>query len=306
VGWATVSGDGVSSTTGGGNAAAQRPKSASELMALASDATPRVIEIAGSFDVPELDIASNKTLIGIGKDATIRGGLRIHGDKNAPVRNVIVRNLNVNGATTAGEDAVQIYFAHHVWIDHCNIWDGPDGNLDLTHAVNWVTISWNKIRYTSNYKRPDGESADHRFASLVGHSDNNAGEDEGRLKISFHHNYWAEGVIERMPRVRFGQVHVFNNYFASPGNNYCVRAGRGAHLLIEANHFDHVGSPHQFNNSEDEATAHITARDNVYDGVSGDQKTGGGGAPFTSVPYPLKLDSAADIPALVKSCAAPR
>jgi pectate lyase len=307
VGWAAVSGDGVSMTTGGGNAAAQRPKTAAELMTLASDAQPRVIEIAGTFDVPRLDIASNKTLIGIGKDATIRGGLRIRGYDDAPIQNVILRNLRVDGATTSVDnDAVQLYFAHHVWIDHCEIWDGPDGNLDMTHAVNWVTVSWTKVRYTPNYKRPSGESMDHRYASLIGHSDNNASEDDGRLKISFHHNYWAEGVIERMPRVRFGQVHVFNNYFASPMNNYCVRAGRGAHLLIEANHFDHVNSPHEFNNAEDQPTAHITARDNVYDGTTGNQATGGGGAPFTSVPYPVTLDPAANIPALVKACAGPR
>ena len=58
-------------------------------------------------------------------------------------------------------------------------------------------------------------------------------EDTGRLKVTWHHNHWVERVIERMPRVRFGQVHVFNNYFASPDNNYCVRAGRGARLRAD-------------------------------------------------------------------------
>ena len=46
-----------------------------------------------------------------------------------------------------------------------------------------------------------------------------------------------------MPRVRFGQVHVFNNLFAAPGNNYCVRAARGARLLVEGNTFEGVRSP---------------------------------------------------------------
>jgi len=120
VGWATVSGDGVTSTTGGGNAAPVRPTTAAQLLAYASDSTARVIEISGTFAVPDLDVASNKTLLGIGNNATINGGIRIRGDSGAPVQNVIVRNLRINGATTAVDsDALQIYFAHHVWIDHC-------------------------------------------------------------------------------------------------------------------------------------------------------------------------------------------
>jgi pectate lyase len=307
VGWATVSGDNVSSTTGGGNTAPVRPSNATELMDYASDSSPRVIEIAGSFNVPRLQINSNKTLIGVGNNATINGGLRIRGSSSAPVQNVIVRNLRVNGATTdVDDDAVQVYFAHHVWIDHCEIWDGPDGNLDMTHAVNWVTVSWTKFRYTSAYQRPEGETSDHRFSSLIGHSDDNASEDDGRLKITFHHNWWAERVIERMPRVRFGQVHVFNNYYASPDNNYCIRAGTSAHLLVEGNYFDGVDSPHEFNSTEDEASAHITARSNVYDGTSGNQSTGGGGTPFTSVPYTATIEPANNVPSIVQACAGPR
>jgi pectate lyase len=186
------------------------------------------------------------------------------------------------------------------------IWDGPDGNLDMTHAVNWVTVSWTKFRYTTNYVRPEGESSDHRFSSLVGHSDDNAAEDQGRLKISFHHNWWAERVIERMPRVRFGQVHVFNNYFSSQGNNYCIRAGRGAQLLVEGNYFDRVNTPHEFNNEEDEPTASITARNNVYNQTTGEQRTGGGGPTFTSAPYDPTIEPAESIPAIVQACAGPR
>jgi pectate lyase len=306
VGWATVSGDNVSATTGGGNATPVRPANVNELLEYAGDGTARVIEIEGSFAVPSLEIASNKTLVGIGNDATINGGIRVRGYEDEPITNVILRNLSVNGKTTADEDAIQIYFAHHVWLDHLDVWDGPDGNLDLTHAVNWVTVSWSRFRYTSAYVRPEGESSDHRFSSLVGHSDNNAEEDDGRLKVTFHHNWWAEGVIERMPRVRFGQVHVFNNFFSSQDSNYCVRAGRSAQLLIEGNYFDRVNSPHEFNNEEDEATASITARNNVYNQTTGEQRTGGGGPTFTSAPYAPTIEPAEGIPAIVQACAGPR
>jgi pectate lyase len=307
VGFATMSGDNVSGTTGGGNAAPVRPTTPTELQNYASDATPRVIEISGTFAIPRLDVASNKTLVGIGKNATINGGVRVRGSSSAAVSNVIIKNLRVNGGTTdVDNDAMQIYFAHHVWIDHCEIWDGPDGNLDMSHAVNWITVSWTKFRYTTDYKRPSGETSDHRYSSLIGHSDDNAGEDDGRLKISFHHNWWAERVIERMPRVRFGEVHVFNNYFSSAGNNYCVRAGASAHLLVESNYFDGVNSPHEFNSTDDEKTASITERNNTYVGTTGNHAKGGMGAPFTSVPYAATIEPSAGISAVVQSCAGPR
>ena len=47
---------------------------------------------------------------------------------------------------------------------------------------------------------------------LVGHDDSNGPRDIGRLRITYHHN-WFDGSIQRNPRVRFGEpVHVFNYY----------------------------------------------------------------------------------------------
>lgn len=303
VGWATVAGDDVSTTTGGGSVTPVVPSSLPELEGYAADDQPRVIHIEGTWTLNgRLQLASNKTIVGIGPDAELRGGVRIRGRDDDFVQNVIIRNLSINGATTdVDKDAMQIYFAHHVWIDHCEIWDGIDANLDVVHGSNWVTISWTKFRYTASAPDPD-----HKFSTLIGHSDNNADEDDGRLKVTLHHNWWAEGVTERMPRVRFGQVHSFNNYFSSAGNNYCIRGGRSAHILSEGNFFDGVNSPHEFNSTEDEATAHITARDNGYQGTPMDDGATGGGAPFDDPPYDYALDPAASVPALVQACVGPR
>ncbi len=305
-GWGSVSGDGVQTTTGGGDAAPVRATSASELSGYASDGMPRVIEIEGTINVPRLEIRSNKTLVGVGADAQINGGLVIKGSLQSPVTNVIIRNLNINGASTGGEDAIQVQFAHHVWFDHCNIWDGPDGNLDMTHAVNWSTISWTIFRYTDAYRATPGESGDHRFSNLIGHSDDNGGEDRGKLKITLHHNWWSDGVRERMPRVRFGEVHVFNNYYSSGVSNYCVGAGAEAHILLENNYFDGVRNPHRYINSGDANTAHITSNGNEYSGASGDQVTGGGGQAFTMPGYDVEMDPASEVKDLVRRCSGPR
>jgi pectate lyase len=302
VGWATVAGDNVTTTTGGGNLAPVRPASAQELSDYASDEQPRVIEISGAFAIPRLSVGSNKTLVGVGENARIEGGVRVRASAGERVSNVIIKNLRIDGRTTDVDgDALQIYLADHVWIDHCEIYDGVDANLDVVHGSNWVTISWSKFRYTA--AAPDPE---HKYSTLIGHSDNNESEDTGRLNVTLHHNWWAEGVTERMPRVRFGKVHSFNNLFASGGNNYCLRAGRNAGLLIENNYFDGVQNPHEFNSDEDEASAHITERNSIYSATSGLQARGGGGTPFENAPYPVTLDDAADVPALVRACAGPR
>jgi pectate lyase len=302
VGWASVAGDGVGTTTGGGSAAPVRPTNSAELVAYARDAAPRVIELTRDFDVSALTLASNKTLIGVGPNVTLNGGLRIRASGGGRVSNVIVKNLRINGgASKVDGDTIQLFNADHVWLDHLEIYDGADGNLDIVHGSNWITISWSRFRYTAS--APD---AAHRFSTLIGHADDNEAEDFGRMNVSLHHNHWADGVIERMPRVRFGKVHSFNDYFAASGNNYCIRAGRGSQLLIENNYFEGVNSPHEFNDAADEPTAHITQRGSVYVDSTGERAENGGGTPFTMAPYPVVLDPAEDVPARVRACAGPR
>jgi pectate lyase len=68
-----------------------------------------------------------------------------------------------------------------------------------------------------------------------------------------------------------------------------------------------VNNPHQFNNQNDQNSAHITTRDNVYDNTSGtNDPPQGGGTPFTDPPYTAMIDPAEDVPALVQDCAGPQ
>src|SRR5262249_33649954 len=150
----------------------------------------------------------------------------------------IIRNLAIVGYNCTdkspcktGADAITISNnAHHVWIDHCSISDGSDGNLDIRDASDYITISWTKFSYSS--RRP----GDHQFCNLIG-SDDAVSSDEDHFKITFHHDWWADNVAERMPRVRYGQVHVFNSLYTSAGNHYCIGVGFAANLLIENNAF---------------------------------------------------------------------
>src|SRR5262249_38328726 len=135
IGWAAQPGDGDDTTTGGEGGQEVTPVDAQALIDYAASSDPLVIRVSGTFAVARLEVASNKTLIGVGDDATIEGGIRIRGKSTSEfVHNVILSNLHVNGASSDVDgDAIQIHYAHHVWVDHCEIRDAADGNLDIVH-----------------------------------------------------------------------------------------------------------------------------------------------------------------------------
>ena len=118
---------------------------------------------------------------------------------------------------SAGDDAVEVRGSHHVWFDHVDVSDGSDGNLDITQGSDYVTVSFSKFWYS-------GTGREHRFSNLIGSADNNP-IDEGKLKVTWHHNWWAENADQRMPRTRYGLIHVFNNLYTSSNNSYCANAG---------------------------------------------------------------------------------
>ena len=102
-----------------------------------------------------------------------------------------------------------------------------------------------------------------------------------------------------MPRVRFGDVHVFNNYYSSTGNNYAVRSAYEARVLVENNYFDGIDTPHEIY----DATGELVANGNIYDGTSG--ATDEAGSAFTPG-YSYSLDAASDVPTLVMQGAGPQ
>jgi pectate lyase len=71
---------------------------------------------------------------------------------------------------------------------------------------------------------------------LIGSSDS-ATADRGKLRVTLHHNLFDE-VGQRGPRVRFGQVHVYNNYY-KPKNfdtyQYSLGVGRESAIYAENN-----------------------------------------------------------------------
>jgi pectate lyase len=188
--------------------------------ALADD--PYIIKVEGTITGSGMmEINGNKTIVGIGQSALISGfGFNISG-----VSNVIVRNLSFKEAI---DDAINVQTSEYVWIDHCSFSDGYDGLVDIKRAANYITVSWNKF-------------SNHIKTCLLGHSNSNGAQDIGKLKVTYHHN-WFNGTDQRHPRVRFGECHVFNNYYNDIGT-YGIASTCEAEVLVESNYFKNVENP---------------------------------------------------------------
>jgi pectate lyase len=284
VGWAAQNG----STTGGGNVSPVTVTTLSELQAQANSSGSKVIYVSGVMGAgvgTRVSVSSNKTIFGL-PGATLNGGFDI---KNAS--NVILRNMIIKGPGAIdvdGVDCITIDNSTNVWIDHCNISDGQDGNLDIVNGSNYISVTWTKFHYTS-------ASVNHKFSSLIGNSDTKT-SDRGKLKVTMMFNHWDASCVERMPRVRFGQVHVVNNLFDSPNANHCVRAGIEADIRVENNVFKGVNKPIDL--YENNFTA-VTSVGNLFINTSGN--TSGSGTAFIP-PYSLSILPAANVESIVRSC----
>jgi pectate lyase len=97
-------------------------------------------------------------------------------------------------------------------------------------------------------------------------------------------------VLKDTPGARHGKVHLFNNYFSSAGNEYCIAARYMSKLLVENNFFEGVNDPIVFELDQD--TAEVVETGNVYSGTSGDAVSRGSAfePPYA---YPLEAAEAA-------------
>lgn len=165
--------------------------------------------------------------------------LTIMGEKNVVLNfglnikrswNILIRNLHFQDYPDDGINIGEPE-THHIWVDHCTVGhpttrpsnpNSPDGGIDIKGGASYVTVSWCLIR--NSWK-----------TSLVGHSDNNGAEDEGKLKVTFFANHFVN-TNSRNPRVRFGEVHVLNN-LNERIELYGIAAANAARVVAEGNFY---------------------------------------------------------------------
>lgn len=282
---------------------------------------------------------SNTTIVGLGRHARIRGAwLDIRGSSGVAGSrtNIIIRNISFEdtydcfpqwsptdgalGSWNALYDSISLRDADHVWIDHNNFQDVEtadatlphhfgvlyqvhDGLLDITNASDLVTVSWNRF-------------VNHDKVMLIGSSDG-ATADRGKLRVTLHHNLF-ETTGQRTPRVRFGQVHVYNNYYRlqeAPAFQYAWGVGIESAIVAQNNFFktDGLISPDRFisrfnGTVIDEAGTHVDGTFNLVDVLAAYNAANdpdlGSDVGWTPTLH-TGIDATPDVPQLVQQGAGP-
>jgi len=249
VGWATWYNNGQGVTGGGpfslnaANAVVVRNETEFYAAIGKYDATPKIIILDGIINREKssdftLQSLKNKTIFGMPGAKIVTANSNIYGFLFRDCENIIVRNIAFEGkGSTDNQKGDLICLENSVgfWIDHCSFTDGGDGNMDITKGSDLVSVTYCKHFYTI--------PSAHNLASLIGSSDSDTDLDTGKLRCTFDKVWWAEGCIERMPRIRFGKIHIVNNLFDSKVSLYCVRLGYAANAYIEKNSFLNVKQP---------------------------------------------------------------
>ncbi|MEN6385273.1 MAG: hypothetical protein ABFD79_08730 [Phycisphaerales bacterium] len=302
-GWAGENGG----TTGGAGGPTITVYDEPNLIKYASYLTPGpyIVQVSGTINIPttesaagHLEVSSSKTIRGIGSNPTIIGNF---GFKNRD-GNIIVENLNItNPYKGSAYDGMSVkQEIHNVLITKCSFFDTGDGACDISNESDYVTVSWCKFYYTASAPDPG-----HTFASLVGSSDKQI-EDADDLHVTYHHNWWTTGVKERMPRVRYGQVHVYNNYYSDlVAGGYCVGVGVASNIRVENNYFNSVPMPWKdYYTGTGYAAGHIGWNTgNIYYNCSQPTWATNEYSTIFTPPYAYSLDDAADVPAEVMAYA---
>lgn len=270
--------------TGGANVTAT---TAAQLRQYAESSTTYTITVSGTIDLGasgRVNVKSNKTLKGANSSATIKGTINL-----SSVNNVIIQNLNITANTgePATNDGISVNGSTNIFITKCTVYDCTDGNIDIAKGSDNVTVSWCKFYYTRN----NG----HNFSNLIGSSDT----DTGGYRITFHHNWWAEGCKQRMPADRFGPFHLYNNYWSCSGNDYCSTARNVTQMLAQNNYYNGVKNP-----LAKEGNAKLKTSGNIFNNCTGTQATSNDTV-FTP-PYGYTLDPTANVPSRVQGGAGNR
>ncbi|ROQ25907.1 pectate lyase family protein [Gallaecimonas pentaromativorans] len=313
-GYATLNGG----TTGGAGGNVVYASTGTEInqamCSRAADDTPLIIyvtgtinhgntsKVSGSCDTTDSEIqfkrVSNISLIGTDQGALFdQIGIHIREASNIIIRNIHVRNVKKSGSPLSnGGDAIGMESdVHNIWVDHNELEasggesDGYDALIDMKATTQYVTVSYNYLHHSGR-------------GGLMGSSDS----DTDNTYVTFHHN-WYENVDSRMPLLRHGTAHAYNNYY-----NHISKSGMnpriGGQIKAENNVFEDAQNPIGTFYTDDMGFWDVSG--NIFTNVTwldNDTNHPAGPNPVSttsiSIPYSYQLDDANCVKAIVLASA---
>ncbi|CAK8536806.1 unnamed protein product [Lathyrus sativus] len=190
----------------------------------------------------ELIMTSDKTIDGRGHNVIIARGagftiqfinnVIIHGIKIfdiSPGNGGLIRDAeNHFGQRTRSDgDGISIFGSSNIWIDHVSMRNCKDGLIDIIMGSTGITIS--NCHFT-----------DHNEVMLFGATDSYDGDKKMQVTLAFNH--FGKRLIQRMPRCRYGFIHVLNNDYTH-WEMYAIGGTQHPTIISEGNRFIAPNNP---------------------------------------------------------------
>ncbi|KAF7802946.1 pectate lyase-like [Senna tora] len=184
----------------------------------------------------ELLVSSDKTIDGRGVNVQIKdgAGITLQFVNNVIIHGLRIRNIrsckggmvrdsvdHIGLRTKSDGDAISLFGATNVWIDHISLADAEDGLIDAIMGSTAITIS-------------NCHMTKHDDVMLFGAGDAYSGDKVTQVTVAFNH--FGNGLIQRMPRCRFGWFHVVNNDYTH-WIMYAIGGSANPTILSQGNRF---------------------------------------------------------------------
>ncbi|KAL2905410.1 putative pectate lyase 3 [Bienertia sinuspersici] len=185
----------------------------------------------------ELIMTSHKTIDGRGANhVVIEGGagITIQYVENIIIHGIKIRNI-VPGSgglirdsidhfglrTESDGDAISIFGSHHIWIDHVSFSRCADGLIDVVEGSTAITIS-------------NCHMTDHDKVFLFGASNDQS--DDRKMQVTVAYTHFGRGLVQRMPRCRYGFFHLVNNDYTH-WVMYAIGGSQNPTIISQGNRF---------------------------------------------------------------------
>ncbi|KAM7268954.1 hypothetical protein ACFE04_024451 [Oxalis oulophora] len=184
----------------------------------------------------ELIVTSDKTIDARGANVRIAYGAGI---TLQFINNVIIHGLHIHdivvkpgglirdsvdhiGYRTASDgDGISIFGSSNIWIDHISMSNCADGLIDAVQGSTAITIS-------------NCHMTRHNDVMLFGASDSYTGDKIMQITVAFNH--FGRGLVQRMPRARYGFIHVVNNDYTT-WLMYAIGGSSNPTIISQGNRF---------------------------------------------------------------------
>ena len=258
--------DGYAATaTGGGATSAVSVSTKADFVTQATSSSASVITVVGSLDIGTVAVASNKTIQGADRHASLSGCLQLNG-----VSNVIIRGLSLSNPDG---HALQLTGASHVFVTHCTFFDCAGRQILAGNSDN-VTISW--CAFGADTPGQVGVQIGTEGDGAAGH-------------FTLHHNGWFTNMGSALPQITSGYVHQYCDAVRHPGNTSGTMATGSAQLFSERNVYETVHSP-----LTQTGAGVVRVLDNIYTSCTGTGPVVGDGSVFTPT-YSYALLAVGDV-----------